>query len=82
VPDYECSAVVSFAEAPLAEISTKAAELRSRGWRFDEERKGDPWLVLASKRFSASTPPGHGESEIREVMGHYWVDLDPADAGP
>jgi hypothetical protein len=42
VADHECSAVLSFAETPLEEISAKAAELVGRGWVFDEERKGDP----------------------------------------
>lgn len=79
MPDHECSAVVSFAETPLAEISSKAAELASRGWIFDEQRKGDPWLVLVSKHFSGSLP-ADCESEIRDVMGNYWVDLDPPDA--
>jgi hypothetical protein len=79
MPEHECSAVVSFAETPLADISTKAAELASRGWVFDEQRKGDPWLVLLSKRFPASTPSDDYESEIRDIMGNYWVDLDPPD---
>ena len=77
MPEQECSAVVSFAETPLAEISAKAAELASRGWVFDEQRKGDPWLVLLSKRFPA--PPDDCETEIRAIMGNYWVDLDPPD---
>jgi len=69
------STVLSFAETPLAEISAKAAELEARGWVFDEERKGDPWIVLLSKRFSDPTPHDR-EAELREVMGNYWVDLD------
>jgi len=80
MPEHECSAVVSFAETPLAEISTKAAELTSRGWVFDEQRKGDPWLVLLSKHFP--TPPDDCETEIRDIMGNYWVDLDPTDDNP
>ena len=57
--------------------STIAAELEARGWVFDEERKGDPWIVLLSKRFSDPTPHDR-EAELREVMGNYWVDLDPS----
>ena len=72
------STVLSFAETPLAEISAKANELESRGWVFDEERRGDPWLVLLSKRFSAPAPEDR-ESELRAVMGDYWVDLDRAE---
>ena len=75
--DQDCFSAVSFAETPLAEISTKAKALRSRGWVFDEERKGDPWLVLISKRFEGPVLDD-GEAEIREVMGNYWVDLDEA----
>jgi hypothetical protein len=80
MPEHECSAVVSFAETPLAEISTKAAELERRGWSFDEQRKGNPWLVLLSKRFPA--PPDDCEAEIRDIMGNYWVDLDPDTTKP
>jgi hypothetical protein len=75
VADHECSAALSFAETPLEEISAKVAELVGRGWVFDEERKGDPWLVLVSKRF-VDAVPHDCESELREVMGNYWVDLD------
>jgi len=37
---------------------------------------------MLSKRFPASTPPDDRESEIRAIMGNYWVDLDPPDATP
>lgn len=77
----EWSTILSFAETPIAEISTKYAELASRGWNFDEQRRGDPWLVLVSKRFSAP-PPDDYESELRTIMGNYWVDLDPPEAQP
>ena len=72
------STMLSFAETPLAEISAKATELESRGWVFDEDRKGDPWIVLLSKRFPDPAPEDL-QSELRAVMGDYWVDLDPAE---
>ena len=79
--DHERSAVVSFAETPVAEISTKAAELASRGWVFDEQRQRRP---LAHPRLETLSEPATGdyEAELREVMGNYWADLDPQpDAG-
>jgi|KBSMisStaDraftv2_1062788.scaffolds.fasta_scaffold782056_2 hypothetical protein len=76
--DDTYSTAVSFAETPLAEISAKATELEAHGWVFDEERKGDPWVVLLSKRFSGREPDLR-EAELRALMGTYWVDLDPPD---
>ena len=77
--DQVCSSALSFSETPLSEISAKAAELTRRGWVFDEERRGDPWLVLVSKRFPGPVPDDC-ESELRDVMGNCWVDLDGVSA--
>ncbi|MGD0272507.1 MAG: hypothetical protein ABSB96_02080 [Gaiellaceae bacterium] len=64
---------VSFAKAPLDEISGKAAEILALGWK-ESGLRGDPWAVSFEKVFPDTTTDA--EAELRAVMGDYWMTKD------
>ena len=71
------SAVVSFANTPLAEVSAKAAEIIALGW--SENDRGDPWVVSYRKDFPDGER-GDAEAELQRLMGDYWLTADDMQA--
>jgi hypothetical protein len=63
---------VSFARTPVAEVSAKAAELESLGWR--EVGRGDPWAVSYNKDVPEEDADPY--ADVRAVMGDYWMTAD------
>jgi hypothetical protein len=62
---------VSLARVPLREISRKVEQLEALGWR--EDRRGNPWAASFVKDFHEGEDSA-AETEVRQVMGDYWVD--------
>jgi hypothetical protein len=68
-------ASVSFARTPLTEIAGKVEELGALGWRQDDDRRGDPWVVVFVKEFPEEAA-GEATAELRGVMDDYWVEAE------
>jgi hypothetical protein len=64
---------VSFARAPLEEISGMVERIRALGWAEREDGgRGDPWAVS----FVKDVPEEDADTEVacvRDVMGEYWL---------
>src|SRR4051794_36723520 len=63
-------AVVSFAKTALADVASKAEQIRALGWK--EYARADPWAVKYAKDCARGEPDA--EAELREVMAECWVD--------
>jgi hypothetical protein len=70
---------ISFARAPLDEISGMFDHLQSLGWVEDPEGRGNPWVATFSKEienWDSAEDQAEARQEVREVMGQYWLDAD------
>jgi hypothetical protein len=68
-------ASVSFARTPLSEIGRKVEEIKTLGWRQDDDRRDDPWAAVFVKNF-AEEAAGEATVELRRVMGDYWLEAE------
>lgn len=64
---------VSFAMTPLKEIGPKANAIMALGWEYNG--RGDPWSV-SFRRDCPEEGASSAVSEVKELMGDYWLDAD------